>query len=59
VVQLDVESKSKAVINDDEYAVLAKMNNHTMDVGVPDSASLSTQTQIPHRYFIFFQVLAK
>jgi hypothetical protein len=43
VVQLDVESKSEAVINDDVYAVLAKTNNHTMDVGVPDSASLSTQ----------------
>jgi hypothetical protein len=43
VVQLDVESKSKAVINDDEYAVLAKTNDHTMNVGVPDSASLSTQ----------------
>jgi hypothetical protein len=44
VVELDLESKSKAVINDDEFALLAKTNDHTMDVvGVPDSASLSTQ----------------
>jgi hypothetical protein len=43
VVELVVESKSKAVINNDEYAVLAEANDHTMDLGVPDSASLSTQ----------------
>jgi hypothetical protein len=43
VVELDVESESKAVLNDDEYAVLVKTNDHTMDAGVPDSASFSTQ----------------
>jgi hypothetical protein len=43
VVELVVELKSKAVIKDDEYTVLAKTNDHTMDVGVPDNASLSTQ----------------
>ncbi len=42
VVELVVESKSKAIINNDKYAV-ANMINHTTVDGVPDSASLSTQ----------------